>query len=156
MKKNYRDESNRLISSLSELWPQYQCIELVACTTLKIDPGVILTAYNPFGVNVSRRVNQRRSLLLQYQIRRLGIDFQVVWGSSIDGCHAEFSFVLGCSLSEGLRLAKQWRQLAVYAICSNQLFLYDTQKEQLPIMVGHLHRLWTVKPLYFKALCQRF
>lgn len=156
MKKNYKDESNGSISQLSKLWPQYQHVDLVACTTLKIQSAIILTAYNPMGVNLSRRINQHHSLLLQCQIRRLGMRHQMVWGRAVDGWHAELSFALDCSLARGLRLANQWQQLAIYEVRSNHLYLHDCQRARQPVLVGEIHRFWKVDPICFKALCQRF
>ena len=94
------------------------------CTTPSLPRRFfIITAHNPDGATVDRQANQAANRTLETEIEQAGHHHFPVTGGSPDFTHAEPGFGVTCTDEEALRLARQFRQEAVFKVEDGRVFL---------------------------------
>lgn len=157
MKKNYIHSLNQKLAIEPSLWANYQSIVLLACQAPKFLSGILITADNPLGEKVSPRANRNFRLQLRQMMVQQRCDYQLVWGASPDQSHAELTFYLPFTLSQGRRLARRFHQLGFYSCHQGQLILHQSLSGQYPdVWLGALSDYWQCSWNSFRQLQRRF
>jgi len=87
------------------------------------DSFVIITANNPHGALQDCQSNIELNLLLQAKIKQLELSYIPVLAGNFDFSYAEESFVVNCSLKQGVSLAVAFNQNAIFSIEHDELSL---------------------------------
>ena len=92
---------------------------------------LIITAYNPKGLNAPMSRNLHQDATLKSVLVNRGLDPVRVIGQSPDQSHQEPSWAVDLDLEAGLELARLFKQLAIYQVEGKQLKLHDCNGEQI-------------------------
>ncbi|MCE2570933.1 DUF3293 domain-containing protein [Motilimonas eburnea] len=97
---------------------------------------VIVTAHNPKGRLHSRFANKVAHRRLIQRIRLMGYAYRELIGQSQDGKHQELSVALACSLPQGIKLANEFQQNAVYWVSADRLSLHGVRFAMAAVKMG--------------------
>jgi hypothetical protein len=86
----------------------------------------ILTAYNPYGTEVSLEDNVDASQRLKGVLGQRGIECMPIIGAAPSGGHEEPGFGLNCQQNEVIELARLFKQIAYYWVSDGRIFLMAT------------------------------
>ena len=92
----------------------------------------IITACNPDGITVSDEANQVADQSLKTEIARLEYKSFAVTGGSPDFSHTEPGYGISCTRNEGLSLARQFCQDALFEIKNEKVILISAMKDPVP------------------------
>ena len=87
------------------------------------DVTLLDCAHNPDGATADEQANQAANRTLETEIEQAGHHHFPVTGGSPDFTHAEPGFGVTCTDEEALRLARQFRQEAVFKVEDGRVFL---------------------------------
>jgi hypothetical protein len=101
----------------------------------------VVTACNPDGQVVSADANHRADVALAAELDRCGLTRRRANGGSPDWSHVEPGWAVLCGEEEALRLGRQFRQLAVFALAGGAIDLVDCQtarRTRLAMVLGRV------------------
>lgn len=137
-------------------WQEFLNVLFMAPFALPKGSFAIITASNPNGVVLPRRDNHLLRLKLVRTLRYTHVRCQGLWGVSPDLSHAEYSFVVRCSLAKALWLGRCFEQIAIYWFDGNRLWLVYCQNPTKPLPMEKLKRYWRVAPRIYRDLFKEF
>lgn len=106
------------------LWQYYQQTIFLLTQPLSTNSSfTIVTAFNPFGQNLSNCQNLLNDRRLQADIDKMRVPYRCVVGASPDLQHMEKSWALFCDKENGLELGLRFDQLAIYHVEKGRLLL---------------------------------
>ena len=92
---------------------------------------MIVTAYNPMGRKAPPSRNQHQDITLKSILTQNQAVIWRVTGQSVDGQHQEPGWAFQAPLEEGKRIAKIFRQDALYQVIEGQLLLHDCMSDSV-------------------------
>lgn len=102
---------------------------LRALPALLNDAAIVITAWNPNGVNLPKERNQELNKLLEEDLRNANLEFLQCIGRDNEGTHLEVSYFVSCRRTPDqvtcLKLAHKYSQEAVFKLgkgCRSLLF----------------------------------
>ena len=90
---------------------------------------VIISAYNPLGRLAPTARNLHQDATLKSMLDSQGYESWRIIGQSQDAQHQEPSWAVNVSLAEGKRIAKIFRQDAIYLVQDNLLVVHDCDSD---------------------------
>lgn len=156
MKESYRIKTNSILRPQPPLWGSYQRVVFVSAVAVPKKMGMIITAFNPHGINCSVEQNRHYQFALLRYLRYRQKPFITLWGSAPDHTHAEHSLFVSGSLMQGVRMARRFKQLAFYFCRHGQLYLVDSYQPYEWLQLGDVTNFWHRQPLREKMLARLF
>ncbi|MFM2484745.1 DUF3293 domain-containing protein [Celerinatantimonas yamalensis] len=156
MKENYIQHIQPSQPHDEALWQNYQQLDLIAKQPICWPAGIIITAANPYGQIVARRLNHHRHLALMRLLGQLRWPYQLVWGCALDDSHGELSCYCPVVEIKGRRLAQRMRQLSIYNVDAHSLSLVDCVGQRACIALGNVQNFWQVQPVRYVRLARKF
>ncbi|USD65724.1 DUF3293 domain-containing protein [Vibrio sp. SCSIO 43136] len=113
----------------ASLWRAYQAIVFFTDKPITFERFVVITACNPRSIKASEEINYQRNNQLREQINNENF-IQLEVGDA-EKLWVEPSFCVEISLQNGLKLAQEFDQNALYYVENGQLWLISCCDERL-------------------------
>ncbi len=96
----------------------------------------LVTAHNPHGRIIPPAENDARAAALRARLTRAGLPWVAVDAGAADFSHCEASLAIACTLDEGLALARDEEQVALFWVEAGGLWLVDCASEARHYVAG--------------------
>ncbi|MGZ9897140.1 DUF3293 domain-containing protein [Shewanella gaetbuli] len=120
---------------IDKLWEEYQKTQFLLTQPLSSAFSfAIVTAYNPFGSQLTPSQNRLRDRQLQLKINTFQSPYRCLVGAAPDLSYMEKSWAIFIDKDQALELGREFKQHAIYYVNDGLLSLiacFDEQKDEV-------------------------